>query len=207
MIKIWKWGRTVFFLRFFPGYSIILVHFAVYTSHPFSSAFALSTDIYCGWKLHEYRSVLFESQKLLYCTRVRMKCFHNTFILYIWHQHLIGSRKVIKWLSHRWSKLRLHMGYVRLKNSKAYWIRQLVSKRKFLWNVQFQRRNFAWSYYLKNHIHGPIYIRTYVLCYVRKYKRTLVNFDRGHPVVLILTVVYRYIYIYIYYYGLTQHPI
>jgi hypothetical protein len=47
------------------SYSIVLFHFAVHNSHPFSPPRALRADVYCGWKLHECRSVLFETQKLL----------------------------------------------------------------------------------------------------------------------------------------------
>jgi hypothetical protein len=66
--------------------------------------------------------------------------------------------------------LQLHMGYVRLKISEEYWIRQLVSERQYSWYMHFQRRDFAWSCYLKNHFRGTIYIQTYVLYYVRTYK-------------------------------------
>ena len=113
-----------------------------------------------------------------YCvlpTRVGMKCCHTTFILCQWHQNFMGSRKLIKRWSHGWSKLQLHMGYVRLKNSEENWTRQLVSERQYSWNAQFQRPAFALSCYLKNHFRGTTYIHTYVLYYVRTYKWTPVT--------------------------------
>jgi hypothetical protein len=102
-------------------------------------------------------------------TRVRMKCCHTTFIFCKWHQHLMSNRKLIQRSSHSWSKSRLHMGYVRLKDSKANWIRQLDSERHYSRNAQFQRRAFVWSSYLKCHFSGTIYVHSHTRTLVRAY--------------------------------------
>ena len=161
--------KNVFFFQFFPVIpSFLFTSMSTLHIHSVHPVHCVLMSIVAESYTSVFRYCSRHKSCYVLPTRARIKCCHTTFILCQWHQHLMGSRKLIKRWSHGCSKLQLHMGYIKLKYSKANWIRQLVSKRQYSWNAQFQRRAFAWSCYLKNHFRGTIYvhIRTLLRAYM-----------------------------------------